>query len=128
MGGSRPASFGQGILRVLPGTSPSYLGLRHDGILCRGSTEEGGQRGGDDDWVWPDKATEVTAGDGVLLRLHHQGVHGIKAIPRQPHGALLAHEWGSLKVQGQGGASVGDQVKPGEGVSGLTERGELTFT
>lgn len=92
-----------------------------------GSTEEGGQGGGDDDRIWSDKATEVTAGDGVLLGLHHQGVHGVKAIPWQPHGALLAHEWGSLEVQGQGGTPIGDQVKPREGVSGLTERDELTF-
>lgn len=91
-----------------------YLGLRHDGILPRGSTEEGGQRGRDDDRIWPDKAAEVTAGDGVLLGLHHQGIHGVKAVPRQPHGALLAHEGGSLKVQRQRGAPVGDQVKPGE--------------
>lgn len=109
-----------------PGTRCSYLGLRHDGILPRGSAEEGGQRGGDDDWIWPDKATEVTAGDGVLLRFHHQGVHGVKAIPRQPHGALLAHERGSLEVQGQGGAAIGNQVKPGEGGSGCPERGDLT--
>lgn len=127
-GGRKSASqFGAGrYWESHPGTRCSYLGLRHDGILPRGSAEEGGQRGGDDDWIRPDKATEVTAGDGVLLCLHHQSVHGIKAIPRQPHGTLLAHERGSLKVQGQGGAAIGDQVKPGEGVSELTERGELT--
>lgn len=89
--------------------------------MLRGSAEEGGQRGGDDDRIWPDKAAEVTAGDGVLLGLHHQGVHGVKAVPRQPHGALLAHERGSLEVQGQGGAPIGDQVKPGEEGSGLPE-------
>lgn len=128
MGGSWPARFGPGsIASTYPGTRHSYLGLRHDGILRGGSTEEGRQRRGDDDWIWSDEATEVTAGDGVLLGLHHQGVHGVKAIPWQPHGALLAHEWSSLKVQGQGGTPIGDQVEPGKEVSGLIERGELTF-
>lgn len=117
---------GRPVWRGLLRDPPSYLGLRHDGILRRGSTEEGGQWGGDDDGIWPEKATQVTAGDGVLLSLHHQGVCGIKAIPRQPHGALLAHEWGSLEVQGQGGAPVGDQVKPGEGQMGSL-RSEHTF-
>lgn len=104
-----------------PGSLPSYLGLGHDGVVARGSAEEGGQRGGDDDGIWPDKAAEVTAGDGVLLGLHHQGVHGVEAVPWQPHSALLAHERGSLEVQGQGGAPIGDQVKPGEEGSGLPE-------
>lgn len=81
--GSRPASLGEGsVEESYSGSCPSYLGLRHNGILPRGRTEEGGQRGGDDDRIWSDKATEVTAGDGVLLGLHHQGVHGVKAIPR----------------------------------------------
>lgn len=99
-----------------------YLGLRHNGVRCRGSAEEGGQRRGDDDWIRPDKATEVTAGDGVLLSLHYQGVHGIEAVPRQPYCALLAHERGSLEVQSQGGTSIGNQVKPGEGSTGWIRR------
>lgn len=120
MRGSWPAGPGEGNTEESdPGTRHSYLGLRHDGILPRGSTEEGGQWGGDDDRIRSDKATEVTAGDGVLLGLHDQGVHGVKAIPRQPHSALLAHERGSLEVQGQGCTPVGDQVKPGQGGSGL---------
>lgn len=98
-----------------------YLGLRHNGVRCRGSAEEGGQRRGDDDWIWPDEATEVTAGDGVLLGLHYQGVHGIETVPRQPHRALLAHERGSLEVESQGRTPIGNQVKPGEG-----PRGSLT--
>lgn len=96
----------------------SYLGLGHNGVRCRGSAEEGGQRGRDDDRIRPNKATEVTAGDGVLLRLHYQGVHGIKAIPRQPHRALLAHERCPFKVQSQRGTPVGNQVKPGDGSTG----------
>lgn len=95
------------------GTCP-YLGLRHNGVRRRGSAEEGGQRRGDDDRIRPDKATEVTAGDGVLLRLHDQGVHGIEAVPRRPYCALLAHERGSLKVKSQGRTPIGNQVKPGE--------------
>lgn len=113
------SGFGSGPDREShPGTQSSYLGLGHNGILSRGGTEEGGQRGGNDDWIRPDKPTEVTAGDGVLLCLHHQSVHGVKAIPRQPHSALLAHERGPLKVQRQGGTTIGDQVEPGEGQMG----------
>lgn len=99
------------------GTCP-YLGLGHNGVRCRGSAEEGGQRGRDDDRIRPDKATEVTAGDGILLSLHYQGVHGIKAVPRQPHCALLAHERCPFKVQSQRGTPVGNQVKPRDGSIG----------
>lgn len=95
-----------------------YLSLGHNGVRCRGSAEEGGQRGRDDDRIRSDKATEVTAGDGVLLCLHYQGVHGIKAIPRQPHCALLAHERCPFKVQSQRGTPVGNQVKPRDGSTG----------
>lgn len=104
-------------LFLCSGSCP-YLCLRHNGVRCWGCAEEGGERGRDDDWIWPDKAAEVTAGDGVLLRLHYQGVHGIEAVPRQPHCALLAHERGSLKVQSQGGTPIGNQVKPGDGSTG----------
>lgn len=121
------SGFGSGPDREShPGTRSSYLGLGHNGILSWGGTEEGGQRGGNDDRIRPDKATEVTAGDGVLLCLHHQSVHGVKAIPRQPHGALLAHERGPLKVQRQGGTTIGDQVEPGEGQMGSLRGAELT--
>lgn len=127
-GGRKLASrFGSGQDREShPGTWSSYLGLGHNGILSRGGTEEGGQWGGNDDRIRPDKAAEVTAGDGVLLCLHHQSVHGIEAIPWQPHGALLAHERGPLEVQGQGGATIGDQVEPGEGQVGSLRAAKLT--
>ena len=93
-------------------------------VPSRGAGAPPSQRRGDDDWIWPDKATEVTAGDGVFLGLHYQGVHGIEAVPWQPHCALLAHERGSLKVKSQGRTPIGNQVKPGEGPRGSLTTGQ----
>lgn len=63
------------------------------------------------------KPTEVTAGDEFSLSSSPE-CPWRKAIPRQPHGALPGSVNGSLKVQRQGGTTIGDQVEPGEGQMG----------
>ena len=92
-----------------------YLSLWDDGAFCRPGAEEGGEGRRHHHRVGPQEVAEVTAGDGVLLGLEHQRVHGVEAVPRQPHRALLAQEGGALKVKSQGGTAVRHQVK--------TERG-----
>ena len=90
-----------------------YLGLGYDGLLGGVGAEEGGQGRRHHDGVRADEAAEVTAGDGVLLCLHHQRIHGDERVPGQPHRALLAEEGGALETQSQRGAAVRYQVKPG---------------
>lgn len=93
-------------------THCSYLGFWHNGIAAGSVTKESWKWRWDDDWVRTDKATEITAGNGVLLCLHHKCVHGIEAVPWQPHCPFLAHERRPLKVQRQGCSTICNQVKP----------------
>lgn len=90
----------------------SYLGFWHNGIAAGSVTKESWKWWWNDDWVRTNKPTEITAGNGVLLCLHHKCVHGIEAVPWQPHCPLLAHERGPFKVQRQGGSTICNQVKP----------------
>lgn len=90
-----------------------HLCLRYDGFLPWLGAEEGGERGCNHNRVRPDEATQVTSWDRVLFCLKHHSVHSIKLAPGQPHSALLAQEGGTLEPQGQWGATVSYQVKPG---------------
>lgn len=91
-----------------------HLCLRYDGFLPWLGAEEGGERGCNHNRVRPDEAAQIAAWDRVLLCLKHHRVHCIKLAPGQPHGALLAQEGRTLEPQGQRGAAVSYQVKPGE--------------
>lgn len=62
-------------------------------------------------WIRPHKTAQVTAWDCVLLRFHHERVHGIEAVPWEPHCAFLAQERRTLEMQCERSASVSDEVK-----------------
>lgn len=89
-----------------------YLAFRYNVLICGVGAKEGRERRGHKNRIRSDKAAQVTAWDDDVLRLHDQSVHGVEAVPGQPHGALLLQKRSSLKTQGQGCATVSQQVKP----------------
>lgn len=52
VGGSWASGFGSGLIESpTPDPRSPYLGLGHNVFCPEGGTEEGGQRGGNDDWI-----------------------------------------------------------------------------
>ena len=107
--------FSGGPVSISSGGGGAHLCLGDDGLLPGVGAEEGGEGRGHHQGVGPHEAAQVAAGDGVLLRLQHQRVHGVEPAPGEPHRALLAQEGRPLEAQGERRAAVGDQVEPTEG-------------
>ncbi|TNN35183.1 hypothetical protein EYF80_054656 [Liparis tanakae] len=74
-----------------------------------------------------DRGEAITSGSGLTKPLRsqpgmHQRVHGVEALPRQPHGALLAQEGSALEPQRQRRAAVRQQVEPAGERMGVRHR------
>lgn len=92
----------------------AHLNFRDHRPPFRAGAGERGERSRRHHGDGPAKAAEVTARDVILLVPHHHGVHDEEASPWQPQRVLLGDEWSTLKVQGDGYAPVGHQVKTGK--------------
>ena len=92
----------------------THLRLGDDGTVLWGRLVQGGEGRGQDERVGSEQASQVAAGDVVLLPLHHHRVHHVEHVPGQPHGAVQRGERGALVTQRQGGAAVGQEVEPGQ--------------
>lgn len=91
-----------------------HLDFRNDRPPFRAGAGKGGERGRGHHGDGPAETAKVTARDVVLLVPHDDGVHDKETSPWQPQSVLLRDEWSALKVQSDGDAPVGHQVKTGE--------------
>ena len=89
----------------------SYLNFRYNVAPLHAGPSEGGERSGCHHGAGPGEAAQVTAGDVIDLVPHDDCVHDEEAPPRQPQGVLLGDEGSTLKAQGDGHTSAGDQVE-----------------
>lgn len=93
--------------------SSGHLDFGDDGSPLGAGAGEGGERSRGHHGAGPGEAAQVAARDVILLVPHDDGIHDEEPSPWQPECVLLGDEWSALKVQGDGDAPVGHQVKAG---------------
>lgn len=106
----------------------SHLDLGHDGPPFSAGAGECGERSRGHHGTGPGEAAEVAARDVILLMPHDNGIHDKEASPWQPESVLLGDEWSALKVQGDGYAPIGHQVKTGTQMKHNVREDECRFT